>query len=80
MSDTYVFYRHKHHPTYRMVLKENAPFPAGTTPDQWIDTGHRLEDNVSEETIAEVERNGFKLYKLATSFDEFQPSLAALAD
>jgi hypothetical protein len=79
MSDTYVFYRHKNNPTYRLVLKQNAPFPSETSPDQWIEAGHHGEDHVSEETQFEVERNGFKLYKLAASFDEFQPSLAALA-
>src|SRR3954467_6396193 len=78
MSEAYVFYRHKAKPQYRLVLKEDAPFPSGTSPDQWVDQGHRLEDNVSEETCAEVARHGFKLYRLAASFEELQPSLDEL--
>jgi len=78
VTDAYVFYRHRTKPQYRLVLKENAPFPAGTTPDQWTDNGRRLEENVSEETCAEVARHGFKLYKLAASFEELEPSLDEL--
>ena len=78
MPDTYVFYRHKNKLTYRLVLKQNAPFPSETSPDQWIEAGHHGEDHVSEETQFEVERNGFKLYNLAFSFDELEPSFKGL--
>src|SRR3954468_13820232 len=42
MSEAYVFYRHKAKPQYRLVLKEDAPFPSGTSPDQWVDQGPSL--------------------------------------
>ena len=80
MSDTYVFYRHKNKPTYRLVLKQNAPFPSETSPDQWIEAGHHGEDHVSEETQFEVERNGVQSWAVHVATAEALPGPEAFDD
>jgi len=49
------------------VVKADAPFPAGTSDDEWRLTRRREAGNVNAEVREAVDRDGYSLFKIGLS-------------
>ena len=61
---------HVRHPAYRLVVKADAPFPAGTREDEWQITRSGRADDVNREIREAVERDGYSLFRIGLSLSE----------
>jgi hypothetical protein len=66
----YKFFVHVRHPAYRLVVKADAPFPSGTSEDEWTLTRVREADDVNAEVRDAVEKDGCSLFKIGLSLSE----------
>ena len=66
----YKFFVHVRHPAYRLVVKADAPFPAGTREDQWRLTRSREAADVNAEVREAVERDGYSLFRIGLSLTD----------
>jgi hypothetical protein len=55
----YEFFVHLQHPTYRLVVRADQPFPSGTTREDWRPTRRRETDDVNAEVREAVDRDGY---------------------
>jgi hypothetical protein len=61
---------HVRHPGYRLVTKEDAPFPSGTLQDEWRLTRSRQADDVNAEVREAVDQNGYSLFQIGLSLSQ----------
>jgi len=61
---------HVRFPDYRLVVKADAPFPSGTSEDEWRLTRSRETDDVNAEVREAVERDGYSLFRIGLSLSE----------
>jgi hypothetical protein len=66
----YKFLVHVRHPAYRLVVKADAPFPAGTSEDEWRPTRSRDAADVNAEVREAVDRDGYSLFRIGLSLSE----------
>jgi len=52
----YEFFVHRHHATYRLVVRADRPFPSDTTREDWRLTRRREADDVNAEVRDAVDR------------------------
>ena len=65
---------HVRHPVYRLVVKTDAPFPEGTSENEWRLTRGREASDVNAEVREAVERDGHSLFKIGFSLSEIPKS------
>ena len=58
---------HVRHPGYRLVTKADAPFPSGTSEDEWRLTRSGQADDVNADVRAAVDQNGYSLFRIGLS-------------
>jgi len=61
---------HVRHPAYRLVVKADAPFPAGTSEDEWRLTRGRDAADVNAQVREAVDRNGYSLFRIGLSLSD----------
>ena len=61
---------HVRHPGYRPVTRADAPFPSGTSEDEWRLTRSRQTDDVNAEVREAVDQNGYSLFQIGLSLSE----------
>jgi hypothetical protein len=66
----YKFFVHVRHPTYRLVIKADAPFPLDTDESEWRLTRSRHADDVNAEVRDAVDRDGYSLFRIGLSLSE----------
>jgi hypothetical protein len=66
----YKFFRHVRFSDYRLVVKADAPFPAGTREDEWRFTRSRKATDVNSEVCEAVDRDGYSLFRIGLSLSE----------
>jgi hypothetical protein len=66
----YKFFVHVRHPTFRLVTRADAPFPSGTSEDEWRLTRSRHADDVNAEVREAVDQNGYSLLKIGLLLSE----------
>jgi hypothetical protein len=66
----YKFFVHVRHPTFRLVIKADAPFPSGSSEDQWRLTRSRHADDVNAEVRDAVDRDGYSLFRIGLSLSD----------
>jgi hypothetical protein len=66
----YKFFVHVRHPTFRLVIKADAPFPSGSSEDQWRLTRSRHTDDVNAEVRDAVDRDGYSLFRIGLSLSD----------
>ena len=66
----YKFLVHVRYPAYSLVVKEDAPFPSGTSESDWKLTRRREAGDVNAEVREAVDRDGYSLFKIGLSLSE----------
>ena len=66
----YKFFVHVRHPSYRLVLKADAPFPAGTSASEWRLTRSREAGDVNVEVREAVDRDGYSLFRIGLALSD----------
>jgi hypothetical protein len=66
----YRFLVNVRHPAYRLVVKADAPFPSGTSEDEWRLTRSRDGADVNAEVREAVERDGYSLFRIGLTLSE----------
>lgn len=61
---------HVRHPAYRLVVKADAPFPAGTREDEWRLTRRRDAADVNTEVREAVDRDGYSLFRIGLALSD----------
>jgi hypothetical protein len=70
----YNFFVHIRHPSYRLVTRADAPFPAGTSESDGRLTRSRHADDVNAEVREAVDRDGYSLFRIGLSLAEIPKS------
>ena len=70
----YRFYGHVRHPSYRLVIKADVPFPTETSEDEWLITRSREAGDVNAEVREAVDRDGYSLFRIGLSLSEIPKS------
>jgi hypothetical protein len=52
------------------VTKADAPFPSGTSEDEWRLTRSRQADDVNAEVREAADQNGYSLFRIGLSLSE----------
>jgi hypothetical protein len=60
----YNFYVHLRHPSFRLVTKADAPFPAATSEKEWRLSRSRKTHDVNAEVREAVDRDGYSLFRI----------------
>jgi hypothetical protein len=66
----YKFFVHVRHPSYRLVISADAPFPAGA----WRFTRAREASDVNSEVRDAVNQTGYSLFQIGLSLSEIPKS------
>ena len=66
----YKFFVHGRHGDYRLVVKADAPFPSGTSEDDWRFTRSREAADVNAEVREAVERDGYSLFRIGLALSD----------
>jgi hypothetical protein len=61
---------HERHPSYRLVISADAPFPAGASEHEWRFTRAREASDVNAEVRDAVDHNGYSLFQIGLSLSE----------
>ena len=61
---------HVRHPSYRLLIRTDAPFPSETSESEWQLTRSRYSDDMNAEVRAAVETNGYSLFKIGLSLSD----------
>ena len=56
------------------MTKADAPFPSGTSEDEWQLTRSRYSDDVNAEVREAVDRDGYSLFRIGLSLAEIPKS------
>jgi hypothetical protein len=70
----YEFFVHQQHPSYRLVLRADRPFPSDTTREEWRLTRRREVSDVNAEVREAVDRDGYSLFRIGLSLSEIPKS------
>lgn len=70
MTARYRFFVHERHPAFRLVVREGAPFPADGVEADWRQTRVRDEADVNDQVRADVERDGYSLFRIGLTFGD----------
>ena len=70
----YKFFVHVRHPSYRLVIRADAPFPPETSESEWRLTRSRHSDDVNAEVREAVEQDGYSLFRIGLSLSEIPKS------
>jgi hypothetical protein len=70
----YKFFVHVRHPSYRLVIRADAPFPSDTSESEWRLTRSRHSDDVNAEVREAAERCGYSLFRIGLSLSEIPRS------
>jgi hypothetical protein len=70
----YKFFVHLRHPSYRLVIKADAPLPAGASEKDWRYTRSREPSDVNPEVREAVDQNGYSLFKIGLLLSEIPKS------
>lgn len=68
MSARYRFMVHRRHEAFRLVAREGAAFPAEGIEADWRETRVRDEADVNDQVRADVERDGYSLFRIGLTF------------
>jgi hypothetical protein len=66
----YKFFVHVRHPSYRLVISADAPFPAGASEPEWRFTRAREASDVNAEVRDAVNQTGYSLFQIGLSLSE----------
>lgn len=66
----YRFFVHRRHPAFRLVTREDRPFPSQGREADWELTRVREAADVNEQVRAEADERGYSLFKLGFDFSE----------
>ncbi len=66
----YRFLVHLRHPTYRLVVREDRPFPAGAAEADWRESRVRDETDVNDQVREDVARDGYSLFRIGLKFGD----------
>ena len=66
----YKFFAHVRQPSYRLVIRTDAPFPSDTSESEWRLTRSRRADDVNAEVREAVETSGYSLFRIGLSLSE----------
>ena len=66
----YKFFVHVRHPDYRLVINADAPFPSGSSEDDWQLTRSREAGDVNAEVRDAVDQTGYSLFRIGLSLSE----------
>lgn len=69
----YCFLVHARHPSYRLVVRVDQPFPSGTYEQDWRVSRERAADDVNPEVREAVDRDGYCLFRIGLSLRELPP-------
>ena len=61
---------HVRHPGYRLVVKADAPFPAGSPEHEWRLTRSREAGDVNAEVREAVDRDGYLLFRIGLALSD----------
>ena len=61
---------HISHPSYRLVIRADAPFPHGSSESEWRLTRSRHADDVNAEVREAVDRDGYSLFRIGLSLSD----------
>ena len=70
----YKFFVHVRHPSYRLVISADAPFPAGASEREWRFTRAREASDVNAEVRDAVNQTGYSLFQIGLSLSEIPKS------
>ena len=70
MTPRYRFFVHQRHPAFRLVVREDRPFPAEGVEADWRDTRIRDEADVNDQVREDVMRDGYSLFRIGLSFGD----------
>lgn len=73
MTASYRFFVHGKHPAFRLVVREDRPFPPQGNEADWEHTRTREASDVNDQIRQEVDRVGFSLFKIGFDFSEIPP-------
>ena len=65
---------HVRHPSYRLVIRADAPFPSDTRESEWRLTRSRHSDDVNAEVREAIEQDGYSLFRIGLSLLEIPRS------
>jgi hypothetical protein len=66
----YKFLIHLRHPSYRLVIAADAPFPQGTSEQDWRVSRTRAGSDVNAEVREAVDRDGYSLFRIGLSLSD----------
>ena len=66
----YRFLVHLRHPAYRLVVREDRPFPAGAVAADWRESRVREEADVNDQVREDVSRNGYSLFQIGLRLED----------
>jgi hypothetical protein len=66
----YKFFVHVRHPSYRLVISADAPFPAGASAHEWRFSRAREASDVNAEIRDAVDHNDYSLFQIGLSLSE----------
>jgi hypothetical protein len=70
----YKFFVHLRHPSYRLVISADAPFPLGASETEWRFTRSREADDINAEVREAVDRDGYSLFRTGLALSEIPKS------
>ncbi|WP_296600339.1 hypothetical protein [Phenylobacterium sp.] len=68
MSARYRFLVHRRHEAFRLVVREDRPFPADGAEADWRETRVREAEDVNDQVRGDVERDGYSLFRIGLRF------------
>lgn len=66
----YRFYRHWRRPNYRLVVRAEDPFPAGTRLVEWELTLERETADTGQDVRIMIAEMGYCLFRMGLTFDD----------
>jgi hypothetical protein len=75
----YAFHVHRRHPAFRLVTRADRPFPPGGREADWRRTRVREAGDVNDQVRADVERDGYSLFRIGLSFADLPTTDPAAA-
>ena len=67
---SYLFFRHRTQPQFRLVLRAGDAFPPETQAPAWEQTRERDEQDTAADVIEEIRERGYSLFQLRATFDQ----------
>jgi len=74
VSARYRFLVHERHPAFRLVVREDRPFPLQGVEADWRQTRVRDEADVNDQVRTDVERDGYSLFRIGLTFADLPGS------